>query len=98
MYVRAAWPYCLTLKFGYGHPVRFPFAQVFFRRHKRYLAFHLLLLVGLAACAAAALARRVRGARPINPYTKRGIRCGRQRTMLRRGKESQYTKLKSKIF
>jgi hypothetical protein len=67
-------------------------------RHKRYLAYHMLLLVGQPHDVSGKVGSLLRGVRAFNAYTKRGIRHGRQLTVLRKGKESQYTKLKSKIF
>jgi hypothetical protein len=58
----------------------------------------MLLLVGLPHDVAGRAGSLLRGVRAFNAYTKRGIRHGRQLTVLRKGKESQYTKLKSKIF
>jgi hypothetical protein len=98
MHIRRCWPALITLRFGYGHPVRVVYAGVRLMRHKRYLAYHLLLLIGGPQPGTANLARAVRRPRPFNAYTRRGIRLGRQALLLRRGKESQYTKLKSKIF
>lgn len=86
------------MKFGYSHPVRYIYSQLRLLRHKRYLAYHMLLLIGLPHDAAGVVGGLLRGVRAFNPYTKRGIRHGRQLTVLRKGKESQYTKLKSKIF
>lgn len=98
MHIRGRWPFYLTLKFGYSHPVRYRHNQLRLMRHKKYLAYHMLVLVGQAYDVARAAGTVLRGVRPFNPYTKRGIRHGRQLTILRKGKESQYTKLKSKIF
>ena len=98
MHIRGRWPYYLTMKFGYSHPVRYIHSQLALLRHKRYLAYHMLLLIGLPRDAACVVGGLLRGVRAFNPYTKRGIRHGRQLTVLRKGKESQYTKLKSKIF
>lgn len=98
MHIRGRWPYYLTMKFGYSHPVRYVHSQLALMRHKKYLAYHMLLLIGLPLDAARVVGGLLRGVRAFNPYTKRGIRHSRQLTVLRKGKESQYTKLKSKIF
>jgi hypothetical protein len=98
MHIRGRWPYYLTLKFGYSHPVRYIHSQLRLMRHKRYLAYHMLLLVGQPHDVSGKVGSLLRGVRAFNAYTKRGIRHGRQLTVLRKGKESQYTKLKSKIF
>ena len=98
MHIRGKWPFYLTMKFGYSHPVRYVHNQLRLLRHKKYLAYHMLLLVGLPHDVAGREGTLLRGVRAFNAYTKRGIRHGRQLTVLRKGKESQYTKLKSKIF
>jgi hypothetical protein len=96
--IRSLWPYCLTLKFGYSHPVRLLYNQLVFFRYKKHLAYHVFLIIGLSNMLTVKFASVIRGARRLNVYTRRGIRFARQKLIIRKGKESQYTKLKSKIF
>lgn len=98
MYIRRGWPTLLTFRFGYSHSVRASCDQLQLFRYKKYLAYHVLLVAGLLKGAHFRLGEAWRGVRPLNSYTKRGIRLSRQQLILRRGKESRYTKLKSKIF
>ena len=78
--------------------MRFSAQRLRLLRYKKYLAYHVLLVTGLLAVEQAQLGIILRDVRVINPYTQRGIRLARQQMTRRRGKESQYKKLKSKIF
>jgi hypothetical protein len=86
------------LKFGFGHCVRIGIDGLRCLRRKKHLARHSLLLVGPLWFYSLEVARCVRDKRVMGAYTKRGIRLSRQHFYKRKGKESRYTALKSKIF
>ena len=78
--------------------MRYYYNSLYFKRYKKHLAYHGLLLAGIGGYELAVISYYLRSVRYLGMYTRRGIRFARQRLILRKGKESQYTKLKSKIF
>jgi hypothetical protein len=98
IHIRNMWPYYLSLRFGYSHPVRYKYNQLSYKRHKKHLAYHILLITGLDFISLYDYSLHLRNVRLFNSYTRRGIRYACQKVIYRKGKESQYTKLKSKIF
>ncbi len=96
--MRRLWPKLLTLKFGYGHYTRVVVPFYYYFRRKKYLKRHTLLLTSYYLSSLDVMQSLIRNYRPLNTHTKRGVRYARQFFIKRRGKESQYKKLKSKIF
>jgi hypothetical protein len=97
-YIRKLWPAALTFKFGHSHFLHLRAQGCLFKRYKKHLDYHGLLISGPNVLTLQQLGKYIQGARPLNSYTKRGIYLVRSKFIKRRGKESQYTKLKSKIF
>lgn len=84
-------------KFGYGHPtVQFGIGT-YRHRYKRYLTQHCMLWTHPDALWPTHIYYTPQ-IKPFNKYTKRGIRASKFRLLKRKGKESKYTHLKSKIF
>lgn len=85
------------LKFGYGHPVLQPHYGTHRHRYKRHLSHHCIVWAGIQPLKAQYI-QTIVNTKPFNCYTLRGIRTSRFYLLKRKGKESKYTKLKSKIF
>lgn len=84
-------------KFGYGHPV-IQFGTGSYRhRYKRYLTQHCIIWAHANRIQPDAVYNAT-SVKPFNCYTQRGIRTSRFFLIKRKGKESKYTHLKSKIF
>ncbi len=90
-------PAPVLLRFGYGHQVWLLNFRHTKHRHKRYLTHHCLIWA-TATHVSLPLPQRLVATRPMNIYSRRGIRFGRFVLKKRKGKESKYTALKSKIF
>ena len=90
-------PSPVLLRFGYGHQTWLLNFRHFKHRHKRYLTHHCLIWV-TATHVNIPTPQRLVSLRPMNIYSRRGIRFGRFVLKRRKGKESKYTALKSKIF
>lgn len=86
-----------VFKFGYGHPVVQLGQRLFRHRYKRYLTQHCMLWT-YADAELPRLAVNTPGIKAFNCYTQRGIRGSCFYLLKRKGKESKYTALKSKIF
>jgi len=95
---RRGWPRFITLKVGYGHAVRLRYPDIYCLRRKKYLARHSLTVLSYSWHFIWEIGKEFRNWRYFGRYTKRGIRLARQCFYRQQGKESQYTKLKSKIF
>jgi hypothetical protein len=91
------WPKPILCKFGYGHPSIRLYNTTARHRHKRHLSQHCIVWVTHHAHVALDLLK-ILHIKPFNHYTKRGIRTSRFWLLKRKGKESKYTHLKSKIF
>lgn len=98
IFTRPQWPCALIYKFGYSHPLRLCLGGLRTKIYKKYLLYHILLLSGAPFRCLQNFGALIRFTRPINMYSKRGVKFGRQQFLKRKGKDSQYTKLKSKIF
>ncbi len=95
--MRRVWPRFISLKFGHGHFNHINFEDGFFIRRKKYLQRHSLVLGGLWFMTLF-FGKYIKNFRYFGRYTKRGVRLARELFYRQQGKESQYTKLKSKIF
>lgn len=84
-------------KFGYGHPTLQLGAGTYRHRYKRYLSQHCMLWAYSEQLQPTNVLQ-AKHVKPFNCYTLRGIRPSRYWLLKRKGKESKYTHLKSKIF
>lgn len=67
-------------------------------RKKRYTSSNSLIFFSLNWKLLNVYTNKIKQVQPINPYTLRGLRFGRQELYKRQGKVSKYSGLKSKIF
>jgi hypothetical protein len=88
----------LSLKFGHGHPVRLNSGSQLVRRYKKYLKYHSLILFDMSTAMLSQRFSKILLVKEFNLYNWRGLRAARCLLIKKRGKESQYNKLKSKIF
>lgn len=91
------WSTPYLFKFGFGHLTTQLGIGVYRHRHKRYLTQHCMLWSHCPNFQSPLVKFAVQ-VKPFNCYTLRGIRTSRFFLLKRKGKESKYTHLKSKIF
>lgn len=91
------WPGFRTFKVGYGHPLIRSQGRIHKLRFKRLLTHHCIITTGCGPTIKT-LDQILTHAKKFNYYTLRGIRTGRFWLRKRKGKESKYAHLKSKIF
>lgn len=95
---RRTWPRLLTAKFGYGHPFRVGGLVWYIKRFKRYVQFSNLLFMHFDPKVLQFFIQKFKTIRTFSPYIGRGLTLARRVFIKKRGKESQYTKLKSKVY
>jgi hypothetical protein len=98
MRLKRRWPQCISLKVGLGHYQRIGSFDIIPIRYKKHLRRHSVFLVGLNWWNLLMTVKTIYSFRPMNIYTKRGIRLARQPFFRKQGKLSRYTAMKSKIF
>jgi hypothetical protein len=96
--IRRSWPFCISVKIGYGHPIRYFYSHFGISRFKKYLKFHNLCLIDINKLDLLYTIFKIIYLRYLNKYTWRGFKLARFLLIKKSGKESQYSKLKSKIF
>jgi hypothetical protein len=87
----------VKVKFGYGHPTWILVYNHPRHRYKRYLSQHCIIWI-TSYFTNKNISNLVIDLRPFNGYTMNGIRNSKFFLLKRKGKDSKYTHLKSKIF
>lgn len=95
---RRQWPCIVTTKFGYGHPFRMKSHIIYIRKFKKYIRFSNLLFLHLDYGDLQNFINKFKKIQLLNVYTKRGMIYARSLHIKKQGKNSQYSKFKSKIF
>ena len=98
MRLKRYWPQFVSLKVGLGHYQRINIDDMFPIRYKKHLRRHSILLLGCNWLKMGNSAKKIQSYRPMNSYTKRGIRLARQLFYRKQGKQNKYKALKSKIY
>lgn len=95
---RRQWPCMVTTKFGCGHPFRIKSNILYIRKFKKYIRFSNLLFLHLDYGDLQNFINKFKKIQLLNVYTKRGMVYARSLRIKKQGKNSQYSKFKSKIF